>query len=239
MWMDEDEILEFKAGRLELHCREIELVQREAGEPRRIVAPGRIYQRSDGSIRVVAYPERIPRVRSPDPPLGVPMPGDRYWDLCAEDRFGGRWSSEHLYFDVDEPSIPAWRPIDEPLRALSRAETLTQPYRGSHFTGYVFRSLKIDPNARTEQTMTRPSFWSKGGTANIMRCVIGELQVDIRQEAEHTVIDVATDGVLPGCFKQRFLEAVRFVFGKASLLVGKRPHSSIATDNLAAWPAGP
>jgi hypothetical protein len=62
--------------------------------------------------------------------------------------------------------------------------------------------------------MTRPSSWSRGGKANIMRCVIGELQVDIRQEAEHTVIDVATDGVLPVAFKQRFLEAVRFVFGR-------------------------
>jgi hypothetical protein len=113
--MDEDEILEFRAGRLELHCREIQLAQREAGEPRRIVAPGRIYQRSDGSIRIMAYPESIPRVQSLNMPLGVPMPGDRYWDLRAEDRYRGQWSSESLYLDVDElPFLPG-APLMSPL----------------------------------------------------------------------------------------------------------------------------
>jgi hypothetical protein len=213
--MTEGEILQFKAGKLEVHCRKFELVQRQPSEPRRIIGPGRIYQEPDGTVRLTAYPENIPRIKYESLPLGTPVPEDRYWDLAGNDRSGRLWSAERLYLQVDQGALP-WRPIECQLRALRREDLFREPYNGSQFTGYIFRSLAIDPNANTERTMTRPDAWSKGGSADIMRFPIGELQVDIRQEQEagYTMIDVATDGVLPERFEQRFLEAVRFVFAR-------------------------
>jgi hypothetical protein len=100
--------------------------------------------------------------------------------------------------------VAAWRPIEHQLSALHCEERLRTPYKGSHFTGYVFRSLAIDPNANTEEH------------ANILQFPINEFQVSIRQEDEsgYTVIDVAADVPFPEGFQQRLLEAIRFVFGR-------------------------
>ena len=212
--MTEEEILAFKAGHLEVQCRSIELVQRDVESPRQIIAPGRIYQEVDGSLRLVAYPDEVSCVRRPNLPLGTAFPEDHYWNLRAVDRHGRHWVTERVLLHVDEPGFPLWRPLEEPLWSVRREETLTQPYKRSHFTGYIFRHLDICPNAKTSHTMTRPNFSSKGGTLNIMRFPIEDLQVDIRQEKEHTVVDVSTDGPFPARFEQRLLEAVRFVFGR-------------------------
>jgi hypothetical protein len=212
--MDEEEVLRFKTAGLEVHCREIELVQRSVGEKRRIVAPGRIYQQPDGSLRFTAYPAAVARIPLASLPIGVPVPEESYWDLCAEDRRGRRWTCERLHLDVDEFHVPFWRPIDQPLDSLEREETQVTPHRGAQFTGYIFRSLEIDPNSHTKEITERLGSKSEGYHANVMHFPIGEVAVHIRRESEYTVIVASTDKALPDRFAQRLLEALRFVFGR-------------------------
>jgi len=200
-----------------VHCRRIEFVQRAVEEPRLIAGPGRIFQQPDGTIRVTAYLEAFDRVRQADPPVGTGVPPDRYWDLTSEEQGGRRrWRSERVHLDVDDFHVPSWRPIDVPLQSVRREEEITRAADGAHFAGYIFRSLPIDANARTDRTITRPDGRSESGRWNILRFPIGEIQVDIRQEddPEYSVIDVASPGPLPPRFEQRLLETVRFVFGR-------------------------
>jgi hypothetical protein len=209
--MTEDDVLDFRSGKLEVHCRRIELTPRQTTESLPIVAPRRIYQQPDGTIWLTAYPETLPLSKHEPLPLGVSIPEELSWDLVTDDRSGRRWSSERLHLQLE---LAQWRPIEHQLNALHCEEHLGKPYKGSHFTGYIFRSLDIDPNANTERTMTRPDAWSKAHHANMLRFPVDDLQVSIRQEEDYTVIDVAADGSFPERFQQRLLEAVRFVFGR-------------------------
>lgn len=89
--MNEDEVLNVRAGKLELHCRGIELTQCGTSSPRQVVGPGRIYQHADGTLRLTMYPDVVPRMPGLGLPHGGTVPEDRYWDL--------RWIDPHLVRD--------------------------------------------------------------------------------------------------------------------------------------------
>ena len=213
--MTEDQILLYRAGKIEVHLPRVELVQCAASPPRAFSGPGRLYQLSDRSIRLTVYPEPFDRHRREDLPVGTQVPAHHYFDMrAAAPGSRRRWCSDSIHLEVDDVFVPSWRPIDEPLRLLRREDHLASAAEGSHLTGYIFRSLRIAANARTQRTTTRPAGWSEAGEWNILRFRIDHLQIDIRQETDYTVVDAASEELLPQNFEQRLLETVCFVFGR-------------------------
>jgi hypothetical protein len=100
--VNEKGILDFKAGRLDVACREIDFVPTDGRLPR-IVGPGRIYQSSEGHLRFTAYPTTdLPDIELPPRPAGSVIPGERTWSLRATDPEGRRWKAERLWLDLEE-----------------------------------------------------------------------------------------------------------------------------------------
>jgi hypothetical protein len=203
------------SSKLDVACREIELIPTDDRLLPRIVGPGRIYQTSDGQLRFTSYPASdLPDIGLPPLSAGAIIPTERTWSLRGIDQQGRRWEAEKLWLDLEEPS-PEWRPLTRELGFIQVVEDLPKRAPCAHFRGYIFRHLQIAANGRTTESVKRSNDeWSEKGVANLLRFPLGELECCIRQEPEHTVIDVTTEGALPRMLKQRLLETTRFVFGR-------------------------
>jgi hypothetical protein len=244
-----EEFVALKAGRFELDCRTIELVQNKSEGARTFGGPGFIRQNATGDIEFKIYTSDVQNTDAARELQNESMlqPGKiveahEYFTLRATDYRGGIWAAERVlprnswYFNATPNAVLTVGTIEHlTYSALLASEpTHAQNFVRMHF----FDSVDVPcTQFRDFGTRATGSHQRNFDAFEALKC-----NFEVRQMHDEFVIQATSQDALPPFFETRILEALQFILARSlkwRILVERRDGGAGSTQFSSPAPNSP